>query len=109
MFLFLIMFKSAGKNELSSVMLVYLWGVSWWGLFSGNVGDGQVRMPLPIDNTVLAIDSKGTFCLAFATAGAPGNVSIVGNVQQQNFKVEYDLTNNKIGFAPTDCGDQDQD
>ncbi|CAK9278804.1 unnamed protein product [Sphagnum jensenii] len=71
--------------------------------------DDKVRMPLPIDNTVLAIDSKGTFCLAFATAGAPGNVSIVGNVQQQNFKVEYDLTNNKIGFAPTDCGDQDQD
>jgi hypothetical protein len=66
-------------------------------------------MPLPIDNTVLAIDSKGTFCLAFATGGAPGNVSILGNVQQQNFKVEYDLTNNKIGFAPTDCADQDQD
>ncbi|PKA51356.1 Protein aspartic protease in guard cell 1 [Apostasia shenzhenica] len=48
------------------------------------------------------IDVKGgTTCLAFAAAGG---VAIIGNRQQQTFKVVYDVGSQKIGFAANGCG-----
>lgn len=46
-------------------------------------------------------------CLAVARSpedlGAP--ISIIGNVQQQNMHVLFDVHNQKFSFAPTKCHD----
>eukprot|EP01018_Ginkgo_biloba_P029544 Gb_20713 [translate_table: standard] len=43
-------------------------------------------------------------CLAFAAESADvQNISIFGNVQQQNQRIVYDLPNSQLGFAPERC------
>lgn len=61
----------------------------------------KATLVLPANNVLLPIDSKGTYCLAFAPSYV--NISIIGNVQQQNFRIEYDLANSRIGFESADC------
>ncbi|KAL3624866.1 Aspartyl protease protein 2 [Castilleja foliolosa] len=56
---------------------------------------------LPASNYLIPVDSKGTFCFAFA--GTTGGLSIIGNIQQQSFRVVYDLAGQKLGFAPKSC------
>ncbi|GAB4827860.1 hypothetical protein Ancab_034744 [Ancistrocladus abbreviatus] len=55
---------------------------------------------LPAENYFIEV-SPGVACLAIA--GAQGT-SIYGNIQQQNFEILYDLTNNVLSFTPTQCG-----
>ncbi|WVZ02852.1 hypothetical protein V8G54_023658 [Vigna mungo] len=50
-------------------------------------------------NTFLEV-ADGISCLAFR---ATDDLSIYGNVAQQNFLVGYDLENKTISFKPTDC------
>ncbi|XP_062218906.1 aspartic proteinase nepenthesin-2-like [Phragmites australis] len=46
----------------------------------------------------------GIMCLA--VLGTPRSaMSIIGNFQQQNFHVLYDLQNNRLGFAPRRCAE----
>ncbi|XWS46239.1 hypothetical protein CRYUN_Cryun14cG0047500 [Craigia yunnanensis] len=56
---------------------------------------------LPATNYLIPVDSSGTFCFAFA--GTMSGLSIIGNIQQQGFRVAYDLAGSRIGFAPRGC------
>lgn len=56
---------------------------------------------LPASNYLIPVDSKGSFCFAFA--GTMSGLSIIGNIQQQGFRVVYDLAGSRIGFAPRGC------
>ncbi|KAF3324464.1 protein ASPARTIC PROTEASE IN GUARD CELL 1-like protein [Carex littledalei] len=62
-------------------------------------GNGVVQ--LPAENYLIPVDTKGTFCFAFA--GTESGVSIIGNIQQQGFRVVFDGDNGKIGFVPRGC------
>uniref|UniRef100_A0A803NV94 Peptidase A1 domain-containing protein n=1 Tax=Cannabis sativa TaxID=3483 RepID=A0A803NV94_CANSA len=56
---------------------------------------------LPAANYLIPVDSSGTFCFAFA--GTMGGLSIIGNIQQQGFRVVYDLAGSRVGFSPRGC------
>ncbi|XP_052171755.1 aspartyl protease family protein 2-like [Diospyros lotus] len=56
---------------------------------------------LPASNYLIPVDTKGTFCFAFA--GTMSGLSIIGNIQQQGFRVVYDVAGSRIGFAPGGC------
>ncbi|KAI4328917.1 hypothetical protein L6164_021234 [Bauhinia variegata] len=58
-------------------------------------------MSLPATNYLIPVDNSGTFCFAFA--GTMSGLSIIGNIQQQGFRVVYDLAGTRIGFAPRGC------
>ncbi|KAA3459765.1 protein ASPARTIC PROTEASE IN GUARD CELL 1 [Gossypium australe] len=62
---------------------------------------GGMSLDLPAKNYLIPVDSSGTFCLAFAPTTS--SLSIIGNVQQQETRVSFDLANNKIGFSPHKC------
>ncbi|KAI4985689.1 hypothetical protein ZWY2020_018319 [Hordeum vulgare] len=68
--------------------------------------DGGAAMALPRDN-YFQEPRAGLMCLAVARSpedlGAP--ISIIGNVQQQNMHVLFDVHNQKFSFAPTKCHD----
>ncbi|CAN4108439.1 unnamed protein product [Withania somnifera] len=56
---------------------------------------------LPAMNYLIPVDSDGTFCFAFA--GTMSGLSIIGNIQQQGFRVVFDLSGSRLGFAPRGC------
>ncbi|CAJ1950429.1 unnamed protein product [Sphenostylis stenocarpa] len=56
---------------------------------------------LPASNYVIPVDNSGKFCFAFA--GTKNGLSIIGNIQQQGFRVVFDLAGSRIGFAPRGC------
>ncbi|PSS24230.1 Aspartyl protease family protein [Actinidia chinensis var. chinensis] len=56
---------------------------------------------LPASNYLIPVDSRGSFCFAFA--GTMSSLSIIGNIQQQGFRVVYDLAGSRMGFAPRGC------
>jgi hypothetical protein len=63
--------------------------------------DGGADMVLPRDN-YFQEPRAGLMCLAVI----PGEgMSIIGNVQQQNFHVLFDVHDSKFLFAPTNCDD----
>ncbi|KAK3226974.1 hypothetical protein Dsin_006836 [Dipteronia sinensis] len=70
---------------------------------------GGAKMGLPLQNYFAFIDDKDVICLMVATdngAGPPlsvGPAIILGNFQQQNFYVEFDLANQRFGFAKQTC------
>ncbi|KAA8520755.1 hypothetical protein F0562_014973 [Nyssa sinensis] len=60
-----------------------------------------VDMALPASNYLIPVDRNGSVCFAFA--GTMSGVSIIGNIQQQGFRVLYDLAGSRIGFAAGSC------
>ncbi|CAL4955644.1 unnamed protein product [Urochloa decumbens] len=62
---------------------------------------GGAEAALPPENYLIPVDSKGTFCFAFA--GTDGGVSIIGNIQQQGFRVVFDGDGQRVGFAAKGC------
>ncbi|GFY81526.1 eukaryotic aspartyl protease family protein [Actinidia rufa] len=56
---------------------------------------------LPAANYLIPVDSSGSFCFAFA--GTMNSLSIIGNIQQQGFRVVYDLAGSRIGFSSRGC------
>ncbi|KAG0466401.1 hypothetical protein HPP92_017981 [Vanilla planifolia] len=54
---------------------------------------------LPAGNVMLEVE-KGTTCLAFSAAS---KFAIIGNWQQQTFRVVYDVGKMKLGFAAGGC------
>uniref|UniRef100_A0A0D6R379 Peptidase A1 domain-containing protein n=1 Tax=Araucaria cunninghamii TaxID=56994 RepID=A0A0D6R379_ARACU len=56
---------------------------------------------LPANNYLIPVDSSGIFCFAFA--GNTGGLSIIGNIQQQGFRVVFDGQTNRVGFAAGSC------
>ncbi|KAH7431069.1 hypothetical protein KP509_08G028500 [Ceratopteris richardii] len=63
--------------------------------------EGGSEVALPANNYFIPVDATGTFCLAFA--GSPGELSIIGNIQQQGFRVTFDTASMRIGFSPNQC------
>ncbi|KAG8391950.1 hypothetical protein BUALT_Bualt01G0240300 [Buddleja alternifolia] len=76
-------------------------------------GKTEVRVPtvvlhftgadvsLPASNYLIPVDSDGKFCFAFAATMS--GLSIIGNIQQQGYRVVFDLAGNRVGFAPKGC------
>ncbi|KAF0899877.1 hypothetical protein E2562_025119 [Oryza meyeriana var. granulata] len=64
--------------------------------------DGGAAMVLPRDN-YFQEPRAGLMCLAVAKTTDGSGVSIIGNVQQQNMHVLFDVHNQKFSFAPTQC------
>ncbi|KAL6610672.1 hypothetical protein ACP70R_040641 [Stipagrostis hirtigluma subsp. patula] len=62
---------------------------------------GGAEVALPAENYLIPVDARGTFCLALA--GTDGGVSIVGNIQQQGFRVVFDGDAQRVGFVPNSC------
>ncbi|OAE30682.1 hypothetical protein AXG93_2390s1030 [Marchantia polymorpha subsp. ruderalis] len=58
-----------------------------------------VDLTLPANNLFLQVDDQGTSCLAFL---GTSDLTIIGNIQQQNFYISYDVANERVGFAPVD-------
>ncbi|TKY72036.1 aspartic protease in guard cell 1 [Spatholobus suberectus] len=56
---------------------------------------------LPATNYLIPVDNSGSFCFAFA--GTMSGLSIIGNIQQQGFRVVFDLAGSRVGFAPRGC------
>ncbi|KAL5726928.1 hypothetical protein ACHQM5_000170 [Ranunculus cassubicifolius] len=56
---------------------------------------------LPASNYLIPINSNGVFCFAFA--GTSSGLSIIGNIQQQGFRIVFDGAGSRIGFAPRGC------
>ncbi|MCO5575277.1 hypothetical protein L7F22_029077 [Adiantum nelumboides] len=63
--------------------------------------EGGAEMVLPAKNYVIPVDEKGTYCLAFASTD--GGLSIIGNIQQQGFRVVFDGVSSRLGFAANQC------
>ena len=63
---------------------------------------GGVELTLPPKNYLIPVDSMGTVCFAFAGTG-DRSVSIIGNIQQQGFRVVYNIGGGRVGFAPNSC------
>ncbi|KAA8544832.1 hypothetical protein F0562_019616 [Nyssa sinensis] len=68
----------------------------------GMIFQGGADLTLAPHNILFDVD-KGITCLAFATNSATGGVAIIGNHQQQTYKVGYDVSNSRIGFAAGGC------
>ncbi|RLN04491.1 aspartic proteinase nepenthesin-1-like [Panicum miliaceum] len=64
--------------------------------------DGGADMALPRDN-YFQEPSPGVMCLAVVQSPFKGAPSVIGNVQQQNMHVLYDLGERKFSYAPTQC------
>ncbi|KAK1292997.1 Protein ASPARTIC PROTEASE IN GUARD CELL 1 [Acorus calamus] len=60
---------------------------------------GGAALDLGARNVLIDVDGSTT-CLAFASASG---VAIIGNTQQQTFRVIYDVGGSRIGFAPGGC------
>ncbi|AQK52209.1 Aspartic proteinase nepenthesin-1 [Zea mays] len=63
---------------------------------------GDAEMSLPRDS-YFQEPSPGMMCLAVMQAPFEGAPNVIGNVQQQNMHVLYDLGNRKFSYAPTKC------
>ncbi|RCV31458.1 hypothetical protein SETIT_6G179000v2 [Setaria italica] len=62
--------------------------------------DGGAAMVLPRENFFVEA-SPGEMCLVISSGGARG--AIIGNYQQQNMHVLFDVQNHKFSFSPTQC------
>ncbi|CDO98452.1 unnamed protein product [Coffea canephora] len=51
-------------------------------------------------NCLIPVDSRGKFCFAFAPSDS---ISIIGNIQQQETRISYDLAKKLIGVSPDQC------
>ncbi|CAD5184956.1 unnamed protein product [Musa acuminata subsp. malaccensis] len=61
-------------------------------------------MAFPAANYFVVNSSAGLLCLAIF--GSPFNLSILGNFQQQNMHLVYDLAGGKLSFEPANCSDR---
>ncbi|CAH9082039.1 unnamed protein product [Cuscuta epithymum] len=59
----------------------------------------KIKLDLPARNVLVAVDTSGKHCFAFA----PATPAIMGNFQQQGMRVSYDFVNRRVGFAPAQC------
>jgi hypothetical protein len=77
------------RPEVPELSLLFADGVVW---------------DFPAENYFIRLDPDGIMCLAVLGTPRTG-MSIIGNFQQQNFHVVYDLQNNRLGFAPRRCAE----
>jgi hypothetical protein len=61
----------------------------------------NVDFEIPVSSLFVFVDtSEQTVCLAMALSD---QFSIIGNIQQQNNIIVYDVVNKRIGFQAFDC------
>ncbi|KAK1298349.1 Protein ASPARTIC PROTEASE IN GUARD CELL 1 [Acorus calamus] len=66
-------------------------------------GDGAM-WDFPVENYFIRMEPHEVVCLAML--GVPrDSLSIIGNYQQQNFHIMYDVQNSRLGYAPRKCAD----
>ncbi|XP_043692580.1 probable aspartyl protease At4g16563 [Telopea speciosissima] len=71
---------------------------------------GGAKMALPVANYYSLFGNTGVVCMTLVTEDlvrpeiSGGPTIILGNYQQQNFYVEYDLENERFGFRQQSCG-----
>ncbi|XP_073295052.1 aspartyl protease family protein 2-like [Primulina huaijiensis] len=66
-------------------------------------GDGAM-WNFPVENYFIMLEPDDVVCLAIL--GTPRSaLSIIGNYQQQNFHILYDVKKSRLGFAPSKCAD----
>lgn len=66
-------------------------------------GDGAM-WNFPVENYFIKLEPDDVVCLAIL--GTPRlALSIIGNYQQQNFHILYDVKKARLGFAPSKCAD----
>ncbi|KAK9279782.1 hypothetical protein L1049_013464 [Liquidambar formosana] len=56
---------------------------------------------LSMKNVMLPVSESGISCLAFMKSD--DNSTIIGSIQQQGFRVVFDVPGSRIGFAPGSC------
>ncbi|CAA6661105.1 unnamed protein product [Spirodela intermedia] len=67
--------------------------------FRGAGGRAAVAdLALPAENYLIPVATNAVFCFAFA--GTDSGISIIGNIQQQGFRVVFDGAGSRVGFAP---------
>ncbi|CAA7397473.1 unnamed protein product [Spirodela intermedia] len=70
--------------------------------FRGAGGRAAVAdLALPAENYLIPVATNAVFCFAFA--GTDSGISIIGNIQQQGFRVVFDGAGSRVGFAPGAC------
>lgn len=62
---------------------------------------GGTDLNLPASNYLIPVDSAGTYCFGFA--GTNSDFSIIGNMQQQGYRVSYNTGSSRVGFAANQC------
>ncbi|XP_057536171.1 probable aspartyl protease At4g16563 [Amaranthus tricolor] len=72
---------------------------------------GGGKMVMPMSNYFSFVGDLGVVCLTIVTNDSPaapsipiGPAVILGNYLQQNFYIEYDLENQRLGFKKEKCG-----
>uniref|UniRef100_A0A0E0MP27 Peptidase A1 domain-containing protein n=1 Tax=Oryza punctata TaxID=4537 RepID=A0A0E0MP27_ORYPU len=63
---------------------------------------GGADMAVPAENYWAPVD-KATACMVIGSAGPYRRQSVIGNYQQQNMRVLYDLANGDFSFQAADC------
>lgn len=61
---------------------------------------GNQNLLLPPENILIPVDSNGKFCFAFAPTNS---FSIIGNIQQQTIRINFDLDYDVVEFSPYRC------
>ncbi|KAH7438151.1 hypothetical protein KP509_04G002700 [Ceratopteris richardii] len=62
---------------------------------------GGVTLQLPAANYLIPVDKLGTYCFGFA--GTNSDFSIIGNMQQQGYRISFDRAAGRVGFAGNQC------
>ncbi|CAO2163052.1 unnamed protein product [Urochloa humidicola] len=62
--------------------------------------DGGANMTLPPENYMIIASTTGYLCLAMAPSGVG---TIIGNYQQQNLHILYDVANSLLSFVTAPC------
>lgn len=72
---------------------------------------GGAKMELPVANYFSFMTDLGVWCLTIVSTSSPAGPSvpvgpaiILGNYQQQDFYIEYDLEHQRLGFKKQKCG-----
>lgn len=61
----------------------------------------NVDYEIPVANLFVYVDNSGSpACLAM---GPADDFSIIGNIQQQNNLIVFDVANQRVGFEATQC------
>ena len=68
--------------------------------FKGDGGAAGADMVLPAANYMVPVTNDPVFCFAFASSE---ELSIIGNIQQQGFRVVFDGDGSRVGFVPNSC------
>ncbi|CAM0957346.1 unnamed protein product [Alopecurus aequalis] len=64
---------------------------------------GGADMALPPENYFIPEDSRNGKCYCLALEATDDGLSVLGNVQQQGFRVVFDVEKERVGFAPRGC------